>query len=437
MIEDAQLLRRYAEEKSEAAFAELVRRHVNFVYACALRRVGGDAHLAEDVTQHVFTALARDAAALAQREVLSGWLFTTARNASAQVVRTERRRQARETEAQLMNELTSSSAHDAEWEKLRPVLDAALDRLNDDDRQAVLLRFFEGKSFADVGARLRLNENTARMRVERALDKLHATLARRGVTSTTAALAVALANQAGVAAPAGLAASVTGVALAGGGAAAASAGAWALLMGITKLQVGIVGALAVAGATGYVMQANTNADLRREIAAVSEQRPAVAALRAENQQLASAVAEVELLRRDDVELAKLSRQIADAQQSQRAGDEAARITAIKREEVKFLISEVDQFNKEGNARVEEYKAVYEKSKDPALTPEAKSDVFRLMQEKLDAIDLKERQVKALTKSLREMGVDLPKSGPVRQVRGRGDSAGSVPAPEEFKFGRGL
>ena len=94
MLEDAELLRRYAAEKSEPAFAELVRRHVNFVYACALRRVGGDRQLAEDVTQHVFTALARDAAALAQREVLSGWLFTTARNASAQVVRTERRRPA-------------------------------------------------------------------------------------------------------------------------------------------------------------------------------------------------------------------------------------------------------------------------------------------------------------------------------------------------------
>src|SRR5882672_11252481 len=217
MIEDAALLRRYAEEKSDPAFAELVRRHVNFVYACALRRVGGDAHLAEDVTQRVFTALARDAMALARREVLSGWLYTTARNASAQVVRGERRRQARESEAQIMNELTSASAHDAEWERLRPVLDDALDRLSDDDRQAVLLRFFEGKSFADVGAKLRLNENTARMRVERALDKLHGALAQRGVTSTTAALAVALANQAGVAAPAGLAASVTGVALAGGG----------------------------------------------------------------------------------------------------------------------------------------------------------------------------------------------------------------------------
>src|SRR5207245_1131846 len=108
------------------------------------------------------------------------------------------------------------------------------DRLSDDDRQAVLLRFFEGKSFADVGAKLRLNENSARMRVERALEKMHAALAQRGVTSTTAALAVALANQAGVAAPAGLAASVTGAALAG--TAASAGGVAAIFMSMTKLQ---------------------------------------------------------------------------------------------------------------------------------------------------------------------------------------------------------
>src|SRR6185295_9056058 len=103
--------------------------------------------------------------------------------------------------------------------------------LNGDDRQAVLLRYFEGKSYADIGARLRLAENTARMRVERALEKLRDALGRRGLTSTTAGLAIALGNQAGVAAPAGLAASVTGAALAG----TAAGGGWlTTLMGISK-----------------------------------------------------------------------------------------------------------------------------------------------------------------------------------------------------------
>jgi RNA polymerase sigma factor (sigma-70 family) len=311
MLEDAELLRRYAAEKSEPAFAELVRRHVNFVYACALRRVGGDRQLAEDVTQHVFTALARDAAALAQREVLSGWLFTTARNASAQVVRTERRRLARETEAQLMNELTSSPAHDAEWERLRPVLDDALDGLNDDDRQAVLLRYFEGKSFAEVGVKLRLTENTARMRVERALDKLHALLARRGVTSTTAALGLALANQAGVAAPAGLAASVTGAALRG--ALTAGSGATASLsllhfMSMTKIVTGVVAvALALSvTANGYL--------LSRPAVASADPAPASAAI-----PTAAATVPLAVLARGDVAVLRDKLRAAGASEAMTRG----------------------------------------------------------------------------------------------------------------------
>src|SRR4051812_30203003 len=104
MSEETQQLHRYAFEDSEAAFTELVRGRVDFVYACALRRVGGDTHLAEDVTQRVFTALAKDARSLVNRETLGGWLFTTTRNISTDVVRSESRRRIRELEAQGMNE---------------------------------------------------------------------------------------------------------------------------------------------------------------------------------------------------------------------------------------------------------------------------------------------------------------------------------------------
>jgi TonB family protein len=243
---DAELLRRYAELRDETAFAELVRRQVNFVYAAALRRVGGDAHLAKDVTQHVFTALARQAGALANR---SG-----------------RRRRVREEQAEMMNESISNPPVDPEWERLRPVLDQALDHLRDDDREAVLLRFFEGKSFAEIGGRLQLTENAARMRVERALDRMHDALAARGMTSTTAALAVALASQPAIAAPAGLAASVTGAALAGSGPAVASA----VFMGMTKLQVGLAAAIAIAGSAGLVVQAHGLSALRAERALVGQ-----------------------------------------------------------------------------------------------------------------------------------------------------------------------
>ena len=138
MIEDTELLRRYAEEKSEDAFAELVRRHVNFVYACAVRRVGGNAQLAEDVTQQVFAVLARDAGKVARRDVVSGWLYVTARNVAVQVVRSERRRAVREQEAHTMNELTATAAQDAEWARLRPVIDEAMDDLREEDREAAV-----------------------------------------------------------------------------------------------------------------------------------------------------------------------------------------------------------------------------------------------------------------------------------------------------------
>jgi len=251
MADDPELLRRYAAQHDEAAFAELVRRYLNLVYFAALRQVGGDAHRAEDVTQNVFTLLARKASALTRHQTLAGWLHTTTRYVASEALRTERRRLARESEAHTMHELLNGTASDHEWERLRPVIDEALNDLGDADREAVLLRFFANQSFAEVGAKLNLSENTARMRVERALEKLHALLAKRGVTSTASALGVALANQAVATAPVGLAASVTGAALSG----AATAGAGSLaaviaFMSASKITVSlaVVGALAIGSA---------------------------------------------------------------------------------------------------------------------------------------------------------------------------------------------
>jgi RNA polymerase sigma factor (sigma-70 family) len=208
MTDDAELLRQYAADHSEAAFAELVQRRLDLVYSVALRQVGGDAHLAQDVTQRVFADLARKAAQLAERAVLSGWLYRSAQFAASDVVRSERRRRAREQETDIMRETSSSVTDTVDWDRLRPLLDEAMGELNEEDRDAVALRFFEGRAFAEIGAALRLTEDAARKRVERALGKLHQLLSRRGVTSTTAALGVALTEQAGIAAPAGLAASV-------------------------------------------------------------------------------------------------------------------------------------------------------------------------------------------------------------------------------------
>ena len=172
-----------------------------------------------------------------------------------------------------MHEIFSQtqSGGDADWQKLAPVLDQAIGELGERDRDAVVLRFFEGRPFAEIGATLRLTEDAARMRVERALDKLRAALGRRGITSTTAALGVALANQAAATAPAGVAASVAGAAMAG----AAGSGALATLTLMCIMKTGGVVAIIVAGATGLWLQHRNNMRREAEVAALqAEQREA-------------------------------------------------------------------------------------------------------------------------------------------------------------------
>lgn len=211
------LLRRYVNDGSEAAFAELAERHLPLVFSAALRQVGGDAATAEDVAQAVLTDLARKAPRLLRHPSLSGWLYTSTRHLAAKARRTEQRRRVREQTAHDMNQLLQAPAAEPLWEELRPVLDDAMHDLHAADREAVLLRYFERRPLAEVGARLGLTENAARMRVDRALDKLRAALAKRGVASTAAALALVLADQAIGSVPAGLADRIGPAALAGAG----------------------------------------------------------------------------------------------------------------------------------------------------------------------------------------------------------------------------
>jgi RNA polymerase sigma factor (sigma-70 family) len=244
MTPDPELLNRYATQRDEAAFAELVRRHLDHVYSTALRLVGGDSHFAEDVVQMVFIDLARKARSLRRYAALSGWLHTSARFAAAKAVRGEQRRRQREQTALTMPATSVTPA--PQWEQLRPVLDQAIGELSDADRDALLLRYFEKKPFADIGAALGLSENAARMRVERATDRLREKLAMRGITSTVAALGTALAQDAVGTAPAALAAQVVSQALAGAGAssvAVLTTGAKLALIAAGLLVVATVGVL--------------------------------------------------------------------------------------------------------------------------------------------------------------------------------------------------
>ena len=322
MTDDATLLERYARERAEDAFAELVRRHLNLVYSAALRQVNGDVHLAQDVTQRVFTDLARKAGALVRHRVLAGWLFTSTRFAAAKLVRGEQRRRRREQEAQPMQEISPSDPGAAlDWDQVRPVLDAALAELAEPEREAILLRYMQGCDFAEVGERCALSANAARMRVDRALEKLRARLERRGVTSTAGALALALAQQAVVAAPPGLAATVTGAALAtGGGAAAALA-----FMQFTKLQLAVAGAvLALAAGTAVVQQEKISTQ-RTELAGAATPAGDLDRLRQENLRLRRTAVQVSDLRVSDAELDRLRAEAVAVRDQLQAAARAATV----------------------------------------------------------------------------------------------------------------
>jgi len=193
MRTDAELVREFVETHAEHAFAELVNRHINLVYSAACHANRGDTTAAQDVTQLVFIELARKAARLTRHPTLAGWLYTSVRYVSGQLRRSEQRRNAREKKAHTMSELLQPGPEDPAWEELRPVLDEALDKLNEPDRDAVILRFFQGKNLREVGKAFCLSESAARVRLDRALEKLRKVLARRGIHSTSSALTVSLA----------------------------------------------------------------------------------------------------------------------------------------------------------------------------------------------------------------------------------------------------
>jgi RNA polymerase sigma factor (sigma-70 family) len=282
MTPDCELLRRYAGTHSEEAFAELVRRHLDLVYSVALRQVNGDAHLAQDVAQTVFTDLVRKAASLSRRATLTGWLYTSAHFAAAKIVRAENRR--RDHEEKFMREPIHENAPEADWEKLRPSLDEVMHQLNETDREAILLRYFENRPFAEIGARCGLNENAARMRVERALEKLRDFLAKRGIT-TAATLASVISANAVQLAPAGLAATLTGASLAAAG--TGTSLTLLKLMTATQLKLGI-SVLVVAGATtALVVQHQTQEKLRAENDSLTQQ---IAQLKTDNENLSNRLA---------------------------------------------------------------------------------------------------------------------------------------------------
>jgi RNA polymerase sigma factor (sigma-70 family) len=289
MSDDQELVRRYVGSGSEAAFGELVARHLNLVYSAALRRTNGDTEIAKDATQMVFVDLARKARRLPKNVVVAGWLYRATRFATERLVRAERRRCARERQAIAMKLFEPESAPD--WNQIRPLLDAALDRLSPLDRDALVLRYFEQRTLAEVGKTLGASEEATRKRVARALEKVRTILSRRGVTTGTSALASAILDNAVQVAPAGLAAS-----LASGSLAPAVAGTGAALtflksIVMTKLQASIIGGLAVISvAAPWAVHDQSQASLRAKEELLRKQAGQLSVLAAENERLSKALA---------------------------------------------------------------------------------------------------------------------------------------------------
>jgi RNA polymerase sigma factor (sigma-70 family) len=225
---DMELLRQYAEQDSELAFAALVTRHINLVYSAALRKTG-NLHAAEEITQAVFIILAKKAPALRRETILPGWLYQTARLTAANFLRNEIRRVRREQELYMQSISNETEA----WPQIEPLLDDAMGRLNEKERNAVVLRFFEGRSFQEIGAAFGGSENAAKKRVVRGLEKLKKYFAKRGLSSTAVFIGAAISAHSVQAAPVALAKSVTAVAIVKG--AAASGSTLTLIKGALKL----------------------------------------------------------------------------------------------------------------------------------------------------------------------------------------------------------
>jgi RNA polymerase sigma factor (sigma-70 family) len=270
---DLELIRRYAGARAEDAFGELVRRHVNLVYSAALRQVRSP-QLAEEVAQSALITLARNAARLAGasgRDAASGdslapWLYQVTRRCAIDVVRREERRQVRE---QIATEINAMNAPEATWAQIEPLLDEAVSSLDDTDRAAVLLRYFENKSLREVGRTLGVGDDAAQKRVSRAMARLRDFFARRGVTVGAGGFALLLSANTVQAAPLGMAVAITTAVAITGPTIAAAAVTQGIVM--TTLQKTLIAVVVVVAAGAGVYQNRQVAQLRAQNEALQVQ----------------------------------------------------------------------------------------------------------------------------------------------------------------------
>jgi uncharacterized protein (TIGR03435 family) len=256
---DNSLIAEFNARRSEDAFAALVRQHVNLVYATAWRQVG-DAGAAEEITQNVFVALALAAGKLGSHPTIAGWLHQTALNKSREWLRAELRRRKREQVA--VNLELAAAEGDSVWSSLVPLLDEALLKLREPDRQAVILHFMEGRNFQEVGSTLGVGEDAARKRVNRCLGQLTDFFRRRGFAVPALSAGAPLFALSSHVAPAGLAASATTTSLAAAHT-AASTSTLTLIKGVLKIMAWTKAKTAIVAGMGVLLVAGTTVTVEK------------------------------------------------------------------------------------------------------------------------------------------------------------------------------
>jgi RNA polymerase sigma factor (sigma-70 family) len=286
---DMELLARYTRQHAEDAFAELVRRHLGLVYSAALRQIRSP-QLAEEVAQSAFIDLACTAARLKPDTILTAWLYQVTRRTAIDVVRREASRQLRE---QIATEMNAMNATAADWTHIEPLLDEAMHALDDTDRTAVLLRYFENKSLREVGATLGTSENAAQKRLGRAVERLREFFARRGVSVGASGLIVVISAKAVQAAPAGLAVMISTAAAVTGTTIATTAPATATkAIALTTLQKTLITATVVVSmVTLLVVRHQAQARLRAQDEALRQRSDQLAQLAADNERLSNLAAQ--------------------------------------------------------------------------------------------------------------------------------------------------
>jgi RNA polymerase sigma factor (sigma-70 family) len=284
--QDMELVRQYGRDNSEAAFTELVRRHIDLVYSVARRCTGNDSD-AHDVSQAVFITLARKAVTLREKTSLPGWLYETTRFTTTRLLRTNARRHAREQEAFMQSTLNEADTAEI-WTQLAPHLEAAMAKLNAADRGLLVLRFYEDKTGAEAAALLGIGEDAAHKRVARAIDKLRSFFAQRGVTISGEAIAVAVSANSIQAAPAGLAAIISAAALSGKTVSTAAVVAATKAIAMTTFQKTIITTMLVATVSVGIFEAHQAAQLRTQNRTLQQQQ---ASLTAQIQQLSQSLAD--------------------------------------------------------------------------------------------------------------------------------------------------